>query len=1117
MSHDIVDNRQEKLVDQINRILSTSESAHFAVGYFFLSGFTAIAPRLNHIKKLRLLIGNTTNQETLDQLAEGYRRLEIVQDTLEEQSYTKRSLRKEIAEETAGNIRSTVELMDQTDEAQTLVKNLIQMIEQGRLEVRIYTKGRLHAKAYIFDYGQVYDQNGNPLERNEKGIAIAGSSNLSLSGISNNTELNVIVHGNNNHAALTDWFNQLWEEAEDFNANLMQEMQKSWAIAPTPPYDIYMKTLYMLVRDRLEDENPVELLSDDEITKQLADFQKVAVNQAVNIINEYGGCFISDVVGLGKSFIGTAIVKRFEQMQRVRPLIICPASLMRMWEHYNEVYQLNARVLSMGQLTESEEEGERWLLENVLYRDRDFVLIDESHNLRNFGTQRYRVVETFLASGKQCCFLTATPRNKTAWDIYNQIKLFHQDEQTNLPVDPPHLKQYFQKVEKGERQLQDILSYILIRRTRNHILRWYGYDSETHTPVDPFDFEKYLQGKRRAYIHVAGNHRFFPKRELGTIEYSIENTYQGLYQQLRGYLGKGRSDNRKNSAKNELCYARYGLGNYVVKSKQKQEPYVSLRSAGANLRGLMRVLLFKRFESSVYAFRQTVQRLLKTYQYFDRALDQGFVPVGEDAEAILHAQVNTGEEADILQQLKQASGKYWIKDFQYQALHRDIQHDLNLLETILKLVHPITPNQDTKLQTLKEKLNQSPFKDGKCLIFTQYADTAQYLYDNVNPNGNRDDVEVIYNNDKNKAHIVGRFAPKANPEQKEAQTQGEIQTLIATDVFAEGLNLQDGNIIINYDLHWNPVRLIQRFGRIDRIGSEHDVIYGYNFLPETELEKNLNLRQKLKSRIQEIHDTIGEDAAILDREEQLNEEAMYAIYEQDQQLSLFESAEDSLDINEAEEILRQLQKEAPEEYKRIANLPHGLRSAKFSVNKGNYVFCEAAYPNRPDLKGYQQLFLLNEAGEIISREVPRILATIQTQPQEKALPLPKNYNATVMQIKRQFEQEVQHRTSELDNTTRLTQGQRYVSKELRTYYQTISDSETRQTIDLLDKAFRQPMTNVLRRELNAIKREGLTNIELVTRLKQLYNQHNMGQWRDGKKLGGEEKPIATIICSEAFV
>ncbi|MDR9403453.1 MAG: helicase-related protein [Halothece sp. Uz-M2-17] len=1115
MSHDIVDNRQEKLVDQINRILSTSESAHFAVGYFFLSGFTAIARNLNHIKQLRLLIGNTTNQETLDQLAEGYKRLELVQDTLEEQNYIKRSFRQHIATETAENIRSTVELMDQTNEGETLVKNLIQMIEEGRLDVRIYTKGRLHAKAYIFDYGKVYDQNGNPLERNENGIAIAGSSNLSLSGISNNTELNVIVHGNNNHSALTHWFNELWEEAEEFNANLMAEMQQSWAIAPTSPYDIYLKTLYMLVRDRLEEENPVTLLSDDEISQQLADFQKVAVQQAVKTIQEYGGCFISDVVGLGKSFIGTAIIKRFEQMQRARPLIICPRPLMEMWERYNEVYHLNARVLSMGQLTESEDDGARWLLEDFRYRDRDFVLIDESHNLRNLGTQRYRVVETFLASGKQCCLLTATPRNKTAWDIYNQIKLFHQDDQTDLPVDPPNLKQYFQQVEKGDRQLQNLLSHILIRRTRNHILRWYGYDAETHTRVDSQNFQPYLQGKRRAYIHVGGKHRFFPKRELETIEYSIEETYQGLYQEIRGYLGKSRKRQRKTPVKDELCYARYGLGNYVVKSKQKQDPYLSLQSAGTNLRGLMRVLLFKRFESSVYAFQQTIKRLLKTYEYFDLALNEGFVPAGEEAQTILHGEANAGEETDILQQLKQVSDKYRIEDFQRDRLHEHIQHDLMLLGKIEALVQPITPEKDTKLQTLKQKLNQSPFQTGKCLIFTQYADTAQYLYDHLNGTGK--EVEVIYSNDKNKARIVGRFAPNANPEQKLNSGEKEIQTLIATDVLAEGLNLQDGNIIINYDLHWNPVKLIQRFGRIDRIGSENDVIYGYNFLPETGLEKNLKLREKLQHRIQEIHDTIGEDAAILDREEQLNEEAMYAIYEQEStQLSLFESTDESLDLNEAEEILRQLQQEDPEEYERITRLPHGLRSSQFSTKKGTYVFCEATYPNRPELKGYQQLFLLDEQGEIISRDVPYILGQIYTNPNTKPLSLPKHYNAILMKIKRQFEQELQHRNAEKDHRRQLTQGQRYISKELRAYYQTVSDPDLQRSIDILEQTFRQPMTNVLRRELNQIRREGLTDVALVTRLKQLYHQHNIGEWRD-KKLAREEKPIATIICSEALV
>ena len=569
-THDIIDNRQQKLVDNINQILQSSEAAHFAVGYFFLSGFTAIAPRLATIQQMRLLIGNTSSRETIEQLAEGYRRLELIKNHLEAQEYPKRKERKQMATETADNIRSSVELMDQTDEAETLVKNLVQMIEEKRLQVRVYTQGRLHAKAYIFDYGTIYNQQGQPLERQEKGLAIVGSSNLTLSGISHNTELNVIVHGNENHASLTEWFNQLWQEATEFDETLMQSLQQSWAMMPVRPYDIYMKTLYMLVRDRLTEETASEMMIDNEITEKLADFQKVAVNQAVKLIREYGGCFVSDVVGLGKSFIGAAIVKRFEQVEKARPLIICPAPLVEMWERYNEIYQLNARVLSMGFLREDETSGIRVLLEDFKYKDRDFILIDESHNLRNVATQKYKIVEAFLAAGRQCCFLTATPRNKSAWDIYHQIKLFHQDDKTDLPIEPPDLKEYFRLVEKGEKQLPDLLSNILIRRTRNHILRWYGFDAKTHKPVDADNFKDYLNGNQRAYVIVGGKHQFFPKRELQTIEYSIEDTYQGLYQELRQYLGKSRQQQPANPRKNELCYARYGLGNYVLPNKRKQ-------------------------------------------------------------------------------------------------------------------------------------------------------------------------------------------------------------------------------------------------------------------------------------------------------------------------------------------------------------------------------------------------------------------------------------------------------------------------------------------------------------------------------------------------------------------
>lgn len=1109
-AHDIIDNRNEKLVNHINRILSSTESARFAVGYFFLSGFTSIAKELVGVKELRLLIGNTTNRETLEQLAEGYRRLELVAEVVDAERYPKRTETKRMSAETAENIRASVELMDQTDEAEMLVRILVRMIEEKRLKVRVYTKGRLHAKAYIFDYGEVFDKSGKPVDRHEKGIAIVGSSNLTLSGVTHNTELNVIVQGNSNHAELVRWFDELWDEAQDFEETLMHEMRQSWAYAPVRPYDIYMKTLYTLVKDRIEGEDDKDILWDDEITGRLASFQKVAVGQAIQVIRDYGGAFIADVVGLGKSYIGTAVVKHFERTDHARPLIICPAPLVDMWERYNEVYHLNARVLSMGYLKEGGDGEGNSLLNDVIYRDRDFVLIDESHNFRYPDTQRYRIIEKFLSTGRRCCLLTATPRNKSAWDVYYQIKLFHQDDKTDIPIDPPNLKEYFRLVEKNEKKLPDLLSNLLIRRTRNHILRWYGFDATTHHPVDPSRFKEYREGLRRAYVIVGEKHQFFPKRELETIEYSIEDTYQGLYQELRGYLGRPRKELPRKLKEGELIFARYGLWHYVKKEKQRVEPYASLHRAGANLRGLIRVLLFKRFESSVFAFKETVNKLLTIHKRFLEALSQGIVPAGEDAQAILY-EPNANEEQDLIDALRAVSVKYDANDFNMDLLKEHIDHDIGLLRRIYGLVEPITPDKDAKLQTLKEWLEKSPLKDGKRLIFTQYADTARYLFENLNDGGKRDDIDVIYSGDKSKARVVGRFAPKANPEYRFTAGESELMTVIATDVLAEGLNLQDCDKIINYDLHWNPVKLIQRFGRIDRIGSEHDVIYGFNFLPETGIERNLGLKEKLHNRIQEIHDTIGEDSAILDKTEQLNEDAMYAIYEKKGgQLSMFEDDdEEFVDLNEAEEILRMLRKENPAEYERITNLRDGIRTAKKADSKGLYVFCQAGR--------YQQLFLLDDKENVVTRDIPRILGTIKCGQEEKGLKLPDGYNASVMRVKRIFAEEVKHRQAEREHTLSLTHGQRYVIRELRVLFGTTKDDDIKGRINILEKAFRGPITTAINRELNRIRRNGITGQNLLRILTELYHQHSMKDWINRKGIRLEDHQIPMIICSEWLV
>lgn len=1101
MQHDIVDNRTTKLLDTLKAILPTSERAKFAVGYFFLSGLEAVEQELANVRELRLLIGNTTNRQTIEQIAEGYRRLAEIGEAAEALVFPQRSLIKRMVDETAGNIGETLAVMDQTDEAEALVSTLMRLITEGRLHVRVYPKGRLHAKAYIFDYPAN--------ERYEAGIAIVGSSNFTLSGVTHNTELNVVVSGNANHAELSRWFEDLWAEAEDFDAALLRELRSSWAQAEVTPYDIYMKTLYELVRERLDDEAEEVPLWTAEIMGVLTDFQLRAVERALRMIRQYGGCFISDVVGMGKSYIGAAIVKHFERTERARPLIICPAPLVEDWERYNEAYQLNARVLSMGLLREDEETGANILLDDLRYKDRDFVLVDESHNFRNTNTQRYRVLESFLAPGRRSVFLTATPRNKSVWDIYTQLRLFHQSDRTDLPIDPPDLREYFKLVEARERSLPALLSNILIRRTRSHILRWYGYDAETSQPLDPDDFAAYRSGERQAYVVVAGKPNFFPERRLAVIEYNIEQTYQGLYQQLRDYMGQSENERDHDERLDALTYARYGLWRYVKRAKQQQPPYAELQRAGINLRGLMRISMFKRLESSVYAFRETLRRQLAINQAFLQALQQGIVAAGKEAQDILY-ESDRYEEDSLFDALEAASGRYNIADFDADALHADIQQDIAVLEKMLQIVEEITPERDDKLQTLLSALQQPPLSEGKCLVFTQFADTARYLYEQICEVGEWPDAEVIFSDRTRKTSVVGRFAPRANPSFRPQDGQPEIDLLVATDVLSEGLNLQDCDKVVNYDLHWNPVRLIQRFGRIDRIGSEHDTIYGINFLPETALDQHLGLREKLAARIQEIHDTIGEDTAVLDPGERLNEVAMYAIYE-GRDIGVYEEdgADEFVDLEEAEEIIRQLQRDNPAEFERIKGLRDGIRCARQAEEDGAFVFCRAGQ--------YQQLFLLAGDNEIVTRDVPYILGRLRCEAGEPAVTLPDGHNSLVTTIKGRFEREVGSRRAESQRAVSLSRGQRYVLRELRLLDSLTQEESIQAQIQALESVFRQSLPKVVLSQLNDIRRQGLSDELLLGLLVRIYERHNLAERNVAEPTEVESNDaVPRIVCSQAF-
>jgi superfamily II DNA or RNA helicase len=1103
---DIIDNRERNLSDLLCELLPDACEAHFASGYFFLSGFQQVAGHIGQLDKLRLLIGNTSNRQTVEQLAEGYARLEAAKSQIDKARFQTPAQKAERNAQSKQQIGGEIAALDQSDAGEKFVRDLASMIASGRLEVRVYTKARLHAKAYIFDWHQEKKTYG------ANGIAVVGSSNFTLSGIRENTELNVVVHDQNgNHAALKSWFDELWDEAEEFDAALMEELQKSWATALPTPWQIYVKTLLALVGDRLDGQSGPEIGAGTKIEAMLTDFQRDAVHLAERYIEKWGGCFVSDVVGLGKSFIGAAICKRYEQLRRARVLIICPKPLEEMWERYNEEFELNAKVVPMSEL------NERADLDLSDYEARDFVLIDESHSFRNAGTQRYEMLDEFLADGsRKVCLLTATPLNARPMDVYHQLKLFHREERTALAIDPPDLKQFFGAVEKKQASLTSLLPQILIRRRRQDVLRLYGFAGDTDTPLKSLsdgEVRPYLQFQKKAYVFVGGRKQFFPRRHLETWRYSIEDTYGGLYEELRKYLG-GAGQQPKSGV--TLTYARYGLWNYVLPSKQKSPQYRDLQSSGVNLRGLIRTMLFKRFESSVCAFQKTLERLIASQSLFLAALEKGTVAAGKDAQQILRLS-SSGDEEELLEKLEDVSSGYKAEDFRADDLAKDIAADIALLKQMLARVKPIEAANDAKLQTFLKQM-RGPLKNKKVLVFTSYIDTANYIFSNGIEAPNTD---LVASKNKNKSRAVARFAPKANRVVWEKhESEGELKVLVATDVLAEGLNMQDCDIIVNYDLHWNPVRLIQRFGRIDRIGSEHDEIYGYNFLPETGIEKNLGIEAVLAQRIKEIHATLGEDAAILHPDEALNEAGMKAIYTGEGgakgavQGDLFSDPSDRDELaflNEAEVFLRNLRDNEPEAWKALLDLREGVRSAKV---EGGYagkkiIICRAG--------DYVQMYLADAVGKILSRDPSIILPLLETAREVEApAKLPPDHNAVVMKVREEFARETKMRRAQREQTRRATPAQKWISERLLELFRQSEDEALKTQIGPVEAALRADgLPRSVQRELAQLHKRKLAGEELWQEAAKVYTFHDLKNRAVSQAEAPDEWP--QIVCSLALM
>ena len=1014
----IFDNIDNDLLTTLRATLKVSHRSDFCVGYLNLRGWQAIddliAPWNPAARQVcRVLVG--MQRPPHEEIRELYRQSD-------ESGLIDNATASRLKTQFAAHLREQITLGIPTGQDEAGLRRLARQLRAGQVVVKLFLPYPLHAKLYLL----FRDDVNNPV------TGFVGSSNLTLSGLSRHGELNVDVLDHMGTERLSKWFDDRWGDrwALDVSGELAALIENSWAREePIPPHHIYLNIAYHLSTEARAGLSQFRLPVRFE--RELFEFQKSAVKIAARHLHRRGGVMIGDVVGLGKTMMATALARMFEDDLGYETLIICPKNLEPMWESYRTEYGLRGKVLPVSQVIKKLPDLKRYRL----------VLIDESHNLRNREGRRYKAIADYIKScDAKVILLTATPYNKSKADLSSQLRLFI-DEKANIGIRPEHhmRKMGISEAEFGRKHQcgintiaaieksdefddwRELIRLYMVRRTRSFIIQHY-------TQAD-------AQGRR----YIAGQDdekRYFPVRKPVSLQFTVNDAdpadrYARLY-------SPGVVDQI-----NALHVPRYGLGLYVEPQAEKsatpgeRKIIGNLGRAGKRLMGFCRTNLFKRLESNGFSFLQSIDRHILRNQIYLYAIENSLdLPIGvldaglldlervdEDADGMegepedlldglveaapdtaLEAQAISDNLPDAMARAKavyaQYAGQYkkrfkWIRPGLFKpSLAADLAQDTQTLSELLATQGHWEPAHDQKLLALRQLITKTHAKD-KVLVFTQFADTARYLAREVRRAGVTH-VEVATGASADPYALACRFSPKSN--NKTVAKADEVRVLICTDVLSEGQNLQDSNVVVNFDLPWAIIRLIQRAGRVDRIGQRAEAIFCYSFLPADGVENLIQLRSRIRQRLKENAEVVGTDEEFFDDEEANTIRNLYT-----EQQGILDDNDDEVDLaSYAWQIWKEATEDNPDLARAVESLPPVVYSAKaFALDETRFPLlgAEAAqggalvYVKSPE--GNDHLAWIGVNGKIVTESQFAVLRAAECAPGTPAVARRPNHHELV--------------------------------------------------------------------------------------------------------------------------